>query len=80
MIVVLLQWNVIARATVNTTLVGCTGALTVLFSKRLLVGHWNNVLDICNGLLAGFAAITSGCSMYWNLGQQSYVALWLLGF
>ncbi|KAL0368529.1 UNVERIFIED_CONTAM: Ammonium transporter 1 member 1 [Sesamum calycinum] len=24
--------------------------------------HWN-VLDVCNGLLAGFAAITSGCSV-----------------
>ncbi|KAK7844081.1 ammonium transporter 1 member 2 [Quercus suber] len=80
MIVVLLQCNVIGRIVVNTTLASCTGALTTLFSKRLLVGHWNNVLDICNGLLAGFAAITSRCSVYWNLGQQSYVALWLLGF
>ena len=64
MIVVLLQWNVIGKTVVNTTLAGCTDALTTLFSKCLLVGHWNNVLDICNGLLAGFAAITSGCSVY----------------
>ena len=63
-IVVLLQWNVIGRKAVNTTLANCTSALTTLFSKCLLVGHWNNVLDICNGLLAGFAAITSGCLVY----------------
>ncbi|KAF2307158.1 hypothetical protein GH714_025193 [Hevea brasiliensis] len=35
---------------VTTTLAGCTAALTTLFGKRLLVGHWN-VTDVCNGLL-----------------------------
>ena len=58
--VVLLQWSAIRMTSVNTTLASCTSALTTLFSKRLLVGHWNNVLDVCNDLLAGFVAITSG--------------------
>uniref|UniRef100_A0A2K1Y163 Ammonium transporter AmtB-like domain-containing protein n=1 Tax=Populus trichocarpa TaxID=3694 RepID=A0A2K1Y163_POPTR len=48
------------RTAVTTTLAGCTAALTTLFGKRLLVGHWN-VLDVCNGLLGGFAAIIAGC-------------------
>ncbi|GMY20374.1 ammonium transporter 1 member 2-like [Fagus crenata] len=55
------QWSAIGRTAVTTTLVGCTSALTTLFSKCSLEGHWN-VLDVCNGLLVGFAAITSGCN------------------
>ncbi|KAL0836718.1 hypothetical protein Bca101_088608 [Brassica carinata] len=47
---------------VTTTLAGSTAALTTLFGKRLLSGHWN-VTDVCNGLLGGFAAITGGCSV-----------------
>ncbi|KAL4291776.1 hypothetical protein GQ457_14G016240 [Hibiscus cannabinus] len=30
--------------------------------QRILTGHWN-VTDVCNGLLGGFAAITSDCSV-----------------
>ncbi|KAF5204215.1 Ammonium transporter 1 member [Thalictrum thalictroides] len=56
------QWSAIGRTAVTTTLAGSTAALTTLFGKRLLVGHWN-VTDVCNGLLGGFAAITSGCSV-----------------
>ncbi|KAL0322609.1 UNVERIFIED_CONTAM: Ammonium transporter 1 member 1 [Sesamum angustifolium] len=56
------QWSAVGRTAVTTTLAGCTAALTTLFVKRILSGHWN-VLDVCNGLLAGFAAITSGCSV-----------------
>ncbi|RZC53728.1 hypothetical protein C5167_012575 [Papaver somniferum] len=56
------QWSAIGRTAVTTTLAGCTAALTTLFGKRLLVGHWN-VTDVCNGLLGGFAAITAGCSV-----------------
>ncbi|KAK9082906.1 hypothetical protein Scep_029377 [Stephania cephalantha] len=56
------QWSAIGRTAVTTTLAGCTAALTTLFGKRLIVGHWN-VTDVCNGLLGGFAAITSGCSV-----------------
>ncbi|XP_077252771.1 ammonium transporter 1 member 1-like [Tasmannia lanceolata] len=56
------QWSAIGRTAVTTTLAGCTAALTTLFGKRLLSGHWN-VTDVCNGLLGGFAAITSGCSV-----------------
>ncbi|KAK4585897.1 hypothetical protein RGQ29_023189 [Quercus rubra] len=56
------QWSAVGRTAVTTTLAGCTAALTTLFGKRFLSGHWN-VTDVCNGLLGGFAAITSGCSV-----------------
>ncbi|KAK0599767.1 hypothetical protein LWI29_008411 [Acer saccharum] len=51
----------------------------MLFSKRLLVGHWN-VIDVCNGLLGGFAAITSGCSVVepWAAIVCGFVAAWVL--
>jgi hypothetical protein len=48
------------RAPVTTTLVGSTAALTTLFSKRIISGHWN-VTDVYNGLLGWFAVITAGC-------------------
>ncbi|MQL95619.1 hypothetical protein Taro_028280 [Colocasia esculenta] len=56
------QWSAVGRTAVTTTLAGCAAALTTLFGKRLISGHWN-VTDVCNGLLGGFAAITSGCSV-----------------
>ncbi|KAL0548080.1 hypothetical protein IC582_012521 [Cucumis melo] len=56
------QWSAVGRTAVTTTLAGCTAALTTLFGKRFLSGHWN-VTDVCNGLLGGFAAITAGCSV-----------------
>uniref|UniRef100_M8C9U5 Ammonium transporter 1 member 2 n=1 Tax=Aegilops tauschii TaxID=37682 RepID=M8C9U5_AEGTA len=56
------QWSAVGRAAVTTPLAGSTAALTTLFGKRLQTGHWN-VLDVCNGLLGGFAAITAGCSV-----------------
>ncbi|CAA7390586.1 unnamed protein product [Spirodela intermedia] len=56
------QWSAVGRTAVTTTLAGCAAALTTLFGKRLLSGHWN-VTDVCNGLLGGFAAITAGCSV-----------------
>ncbi|CAF2128612.1 hypothetical protein BRARA_C03943 [Brassica rapa] len=56
------QWSGIGRTAVTTTLSGCTAALTTLFGKRFLSGHWM-VSDVCNGLLGGFAAITAGCSV-----------------
>ncbi|KAK8941079.1 Ammonium transporter 1 member 2 [Platanthera zijinensis] len=56
------QWSAVGRTAVTTTLAGCTSALTTLFCKRLQTGHWN-VLDVCNGLLGGFAAITAGCAV-----------------
>ncbi|KMZ65344.1 hypothetical protein ZOSMA_325G00020 [Zostera marina] len=51
------QWSGVGRAAVTTTL-----ALTTLFGKRFISGHWN-VTVVCNGLLGGLAAITSGCSV-----------------
>ncbi|KAL7109904.1 hypothetical protein ACP275_06G204100 [Erythranthe tilingii] len=76
------QWSAIGRTAVTTTLAGSTAALTTLFGKRLLAGHWN-VTDVCNGLLGGFAAITSGCSVVepWAAIVCGFVAAWvLMGF
>ncbi|GMH10369.1 hypothetical protein Nepgr_012210 [Nepenthes gracilis] len=76
------QWSAVGRTAVTTTLAGSTAALTTLFSKRLLVGHWN-VTDVCNGLLGGFAAITSGCSVVepWAAIICGFVSSWvLIGF
>ncbi|GFP90109.1 ammonium transporter 1 member 2 [Phtheirospermum japonicum] len=76
------QWSAIGRTAVTTTLAGSTAALTTLFGKRILVGHWN-VIDVCNGLLGGFAAITSGCSVVepWAAIICGFVAAWvLIGF
>ncbi|CAI0436633.1 unnamed protein product [Linum tenue] len=56
------QWSAIGRTAVTTTLSGCTAALTTLFGKRVMSGHWN-VTDVCNGLLGGLAAITASCSV-----------------
>ncbi|CAI9090964.1 OLC1v1025864C1 [Oldenlandia corymbosa var. corymbosa] len=73
------QWSAVGRTAVTTTLAGCTAALTTLFGKRLLVGHWN-VMDVCNGLLGGFAAITSGCAVVepWAAIICGFVASWVL--
>ncbi|KAH6838106.1 ammonium transporter 1 [Perilla frutescens var. hirtella] len=76
------QWSAVGRTAVTTTLAGSTAALTTLFGKRLLVGHWN-VIDVCNGLLGGFAAITSGCAVVepWAAIVCGFVAAWvLIGF
>uniref|UniRef100_A0A803KNM9 Ammonium transporter n=2 Tax=Chenopodium quinoa TaxID=63459 RepID=A0A803KNM9_CHEQI len=76
------QWSAVARTAVTTTLAGSTAALTTLFGKRILVGHWN-VIDVCNGLLGGFAAITSGCSVVepWAAIICGFMAAWvLIGF
>ncbi|KAI6692779.1 hypothetical protein NL676_020489 [Syzygium grande] len=65
-----------------TTLANSTAALTTLFSKRLLVGH-RNVIDVCNSLLGGFSAITSGCSVVepWAAVVCGFVSMWvLIGF
>ncbi|KAJ4955795.1 hypothetical protein NE237_012578 [Protea cynaroides] len=73
------QWTAVGRTAVTTTLAGCSAALTTLFGKRLLSGHWN-VLDVCNGLLGGFAAITAGCSVVepWAAIICGFVAAWVL--
>ncbi|XP_051121198.1 ammonium transporter 1 member 2-like [Andrographis paniculata] len=73
------QWSAVGRTAVTTTLAGSTAALTTLFGKRFLKGHWN-VIDVCNGLLGGFAAITSGCSVVepWAAIVCGFVAAWVL--
>ncbi|XP_028121995.1 ammonium transporter 1 member 4-like [Camellia sinensis] len=73
------QWSAVGRTAVTTTLSGCMAALTTLFGKRLLVGHWN-LIDVCNGLLGGFAAITAGCAVVdpWAAIICGFVAAWVL--
>ncbi|KAK9168158.1 hypothetical protein Syun_000298 [Stephania yunnanensis] len=56
------NWTAVGRTAVTTTLAGSTAGLVTLFARRLLVGHWD-ALDVCNGVLGGFVAITSGCSV-----------------
>ncbi len=53
--------------------------ITTLFSWRLLDGHWS-VLDVRNGLLGGFTAITSGCSVVdpWVTIICGFVSAWVL--
>ncbi|CAH9051068.1 unnamed protein product [Cuscuta epithymum] len=73
------QWSGVGRAAVTTTLSGCAAALTTLFAKKMLIGHWN-LTDVCNGLLGGFAAITGGCSVVdpWAAILCGFVAAWVL--
>nr|GMD61083.1 Ammonium transporter 1 member 4 [Ipomoea batatas]GMD64126.1 Ammonium transporter 1 member 4 [Ipomoea batatas]GMD71153.1 Ammonium transporter 1 member 4 [Ipomoea batatas] len=73
------QWSAVGRTAVTTTLSGCTAALTTLFGKKVLIGNWN-LTDVCNGLLGGFAAITSGCSVVdpWAAVVCGFVAAWVL--
>lgn len=73
------QWSAIGRTAVTTTIAGSSAALTTLFGKRLLTGHWN-VTDVCNGLLGGFAAITGGCSVVdpWAAIICGFIAAWVL--
>ncbi|KAE8692158.1 Ammonium transporter 1 member 1 [Hibiscus syriacus] len=76
------QWSAIGRTAVTTTIAGSSAALSTLFGKRLLTGHWN-VTDVCNGLLGGFAAITGGCAVVdpWAAIICGFVASWvLIGF
>ncbi|XP_071737929.1 ammonium transporter 1 member 3 [Rutidosis leptorrhynchoides] len=56
------NWTAVGRTGVTTTLAGSTAGIVTLFGRRLLVGHWD-ALDVCNGVLGGFVAITSGCSV-----------------
>jgi Amt family ammonium transporter len=73
------NWSGVGRTAVTTTIAGSTAAVTTLFGKRLLGGHWN-VLDVCNGLLGGFAAITAGCSVVdpWASIVCGFVSAWVL--
>ncbi|KAJ3688913.1 hypothetical protein LUZ61_018077 [Rhynchospora tenuis] len=56
------QWSAIGRTAITTTLAGSAAGLTTLLAKKLLTRAWG-LADVCNGVLGGFAAITSGCSV-----------------
>ncbi|XP_024367994.1 ammonium transporter 1 member 2 [Physcomitrium patens] len=76
------NWSGVGRTAVTTTLAGSTAGVTTLFGKRLLDGHWN-VLDVCNGVLGGFAAITASCAVVspWASIICGFGAAWvLIGF
>jgi ammonium transporter, Amt family len=56
------QWSAVGRTAVTTTIAGSAAGLTMLFAKKILNNNWG-LADVCNGILGGFAAITSGCSV-----------------
>ena len=73
------HWTSVSRTAVVTTLAGSTAGIVTLFGRRLVVGHWD-ALDVCNGLLGGFVAITSGCSVVepWAAIVCGFISAWVL--
>lgn len=73
------NWTSVGRTAVVTTLAGSTSGIVTLFGRRLLIGHWD-AIDVCNGLLGGFVAITSGCSVVepWAAIICGFVSAWVL--
>ncbi|KAL3655295.1 Thioredoxin amt13 [Castilleja foliolosa] len=73
------HWLAVGRTAVTTTLAGSMSGIVTLFGRRLLVGHWD-ALDVCNGVLGGFVAITSGCSVVepWAAIVCGFFAAWVL--
>ncbi|KAK9940761.1 hypothetical protein M0R45_017403 [Rubus argutus] len=73
------NWTAVGRTAVVTTLAGSTSGIITLFGRRLLVGHWD-ALDVCNGVLGGFVAITSGCAVVepWAAVVCGFIAAWVL--
>ncbi|WCJ29218.1 ammonium transporter 1 1 [Euphorbia peplus] len=70
---------VLGRTAVTTTLAGSTAGIVTLFGRRLLIGHWDP-LDVCNGMLGGFVAITSGCAVVepWAAIVCGFGSAWVL--
>ncbi|KAJ4778632.1 Ammonium transporter [Rhynchospora pubera] len=56
------QWSAIGRTVVTTTLSASFSGVTMLVAKKISTGAWR-LADVCNGVLGGLAAITSGCSV-----------------
>jgi Amt family ammonium transporter len=73
------NWTSVGRTAVTTTLAGSTAGIVTLFGRRLLIGHWD-AMDVCNGLIGGFVAITSGCSVVepWAAILCGFVSAWVL--
>ncbi|XP_072975314.1 ammonium transporter 1 member 3-like [Typha angustifolia] len=73
------NWTGVGRTAVTTALAGSTAGLVTLFGRRVLVGHWD-AMDVCNGLLGGFVAITSGCSVVepWAAIVCGFFSAWVL--
>lgn len=73
------NWTGVGRTAVTTAISGSTAGLVTLFGRRILVGHWD-AMDVCNGLLGGFVAITSGCAVVepWAAIVCGFVSAWVL--
>ncbi|KAJ6800910.1 uncharacterized protein M6B38_202605 [Iris pallida] len=73
------NWTGVGRTAVTTAMAGSTAGLVTLFGRRILVGHWD-AMDVCNGLLGGFVAITSGCAVVepWAAIVCGFVSAWVL--
>jgi Amt family ammonium transporter len=54
--------EVVGRTAVTTTLSGGTAGAVSLLLNYYLSGAWN-LIDVCNGILAGLVSITAGCSV-----------------
>jgi len=53
---------VVARAAVVTTLGGASAGVSVLFIQKAKTGAWD-LVNACNGALAGLVSVTAGCSL-----------------
>ncbi|XP_047939190.1 ammonium transporter 1 member 3-like [Salvia hispanica] len=73
------HWTSVGRTAVTTTLAGSTAGIVTLFGRRMLAGHWD-ALAVCNGVLGGFVAITSGCAVVepWAAIVCGFFAAWVL--
>lgn len=73
------NWTAVGRTAVTTTLAGSAAGIVTLFGRRLIIGHWD-ALDVCNGVLSGFVAITSGCSVVepWAAIVCGFFSAWVL--
>ncbi|XP_072985222.1 ammonium transporter 1 member 2-like [Typha latifolia] len=74
------QWSAVGRTAVTTTLSGSVAGLTTLFSKRIFISHHWSLIDVCNGVLGGFVAVTSGCSVVdpWAAVICGFISAWVL--
>ncbi|GBG83397.1 hypothetical protein CBR_g37111 [Chara braunii] len=69
----------VARTVITTTLAGGAASVTVLLARKSMTGHWM-VEDACSGLIAGFTAVTAGCSVIepWAAVVLGFLAAWVL--
>jgi Amt family ammonium transporter len=54
--------EIVGRSAVTTTMSGAAGGVTSLLVNRVMNGHYD-LGQVCNGVLCGLVAITSGCAV-----------------